>query len=131
VVQPAGTTFYLTDVGVGGGGSEGGPGAATSSSRCDPATSQVTVTNLPFVPNLPFGFLLFSPCCHHPHRAPDTHYFLSFSPYALSPYALSPSLSPPQGPCVFYVAVTSAAPLTPPLVNRPPAFEIAARTPGT
>ena len=35
-----------------------------------------------------------------------------------------------QGPCVFYIAVTSAAPLTPLLVNRPPAFEIAARTPG-
>jgi len=32
---------------------------------------------------------------------------------------------------VFYIAVTSAAPLTPQLVNHPPAFEIAARTPGT
>ena len=117
VVHPAGTTFYLTDVG-------GGPGAATTASRCDPATSQVTCQ-----PNLCIH-VSYS-CCSRPRcHYPDRHPIPTVPSLSLSPYALSLSVRV-QGPCVYYIAVTSAAPLTPQLVNRPPTFEIAARTPGT
>ena len=54
---------------------------------------------------------------------------------SLANLALGPALahcdpSSSTGPCVYYLAVVSEAPLSPALINNPPAFQISARTPG-
>ena len=61
---------------------------------------------------------------------PSTTKVVSSSSFASGPARAHCDPSSSAGPCVYYLAVVSEAPLSPVLVNNPPAFQISARTPG-
>ena len=61
---------------------------------------------------------------------PLTTNAVSSSSFDIGPARAHCDPSSSVGPCVYYLAVVSEAPLSPVLVNNPPAFQISARTPG-